>query len=86
MSRRYGEPISVAVDQAGQPKRFTWRHVTYTVTVIGHWHLGDKWWDDERHSDRQYYRLMTKDLRVFEIYQETAPGKTPHWVLDVVQD
>jgi hypothetical protein len=86
MSQRYGEPIGVEVDQTGQPRRFTWRRITYPVTVIARWHLADKWWDGEGHSDRQYYRVMTRDLRVFELYREQAPEKLPQWVLDVVQD
>lgn len=86
MSRRYAECISVAVDQAGQPKRFTWCRHTYRVEVIGHWYLSDKWWDTEGHSDRQYYRLMTRDLKIFEIFVEQAPGKLPRWVLDTVLD
>ncbi|MGZ6389088.1 MAG: DUF6504 family protein [Ktedonobacterales bacterium] len=86
MSRRYGEPISVVVGRAGQPQRFTWRRITYIVEVIAHWHLADKWWDAERQSDRQYYRVMTRDLRVFEVYHEQAPGRLPQWILDVVLD
>lgn len=86
MSRRYGEAINVVADSTGQPQRFTWRSITYPVEIIAHWHLADKWWDAERQSDRQYYRVMTPDLRIFEIYHETAPDKAPHWVLDVVQD
>ncbi|MGZ3663282.1 MAG: DUF6504 family protein [Ktedonobacterales bacterium] len=53
---------------------------------MAHWHLADKWWDAERQSDRQYYRVMTRDLRVFEVYHEQAPGRLPQWILDVVLD
>jgi len=50
------------------------------VEVIGRWHLQDRWWDHERESDRTYYRLLTADHMVFEIYQEkTSKGL---WVLD----
>lgn len=86
MSRRYGEPITVVVNRAGQPRRFTWRHMTYTVGVIAHWHLQDKWWDAARQSSRQYFRVMTRDLRFFELYHEEAPGRVPQWILDVVLD
>jgi Family of unknown function (DUF6504) len=86
VSRRHSEPIGVTVDQAGQPRCFTWRRRTYSVEIIGCWHLADKWWDADERSDRQYYRLMTKDLRIFVLYKEITPGKTPYWVLDTVQD
>lgn len=86
MLRRYGECITVAVDAAGQPRRFRWRRRTYRVEVIACWHLRDKWWDIERHSDRLYYRPMTRDMRFFAIYREQAPCKLPQWVLDTVLD
>ncbi len=84
MARRISIPIRVKTDAAGLPVRFTWRGVTYHVTVIGQWHLRDRWWDHERQSDRRYYRLLTADHQIFEIYRErTSKGL---WVLDVVQD
>ncbi len=85
MSRRISLPIKVKTDAAGLPVRFTWRGTTYRVTVIGQWHLADRWWEPhERQSDRWYYRLLTTDHQVFEIYRDTTSKGL--WVLDVVQD
>ncbi len=84
MGRQYGLPIRVETAADGLPIAFAWRGRTYRVTVIGHWHLADRRWDRERWSDRQYYRLITADHQVFEVYRElTSKGL---WVLDVVQD
>ncbi len=84
MSRRIGLPVKVKVNAASEPVAFTWRGHTYHVEVIGRWHLRDRWWDHERESDRMYYRLMTADFEVFDLYQEkTSKGL---WVLDRIQD
>lgn len=69
--------------QQQQPTSFTWRGRRYWVTVIGRWHLADRWWDATRHSDRRYYRVATADHQVFELYHDTVSGA---WVLDIVHD
>ncbi len=84
MGRRIGLPVKVKTDAAGLSVRFTWRGHTYTVEVIGRWHLSDRWWDRERQSDRRYYRVTTADFQVFELYRETTSAGL--WVLDIVQD
>ncbi len=84
MGRRIGLSVKVKTDAAGLPVRFTWRGHTYHVEVIGHWHLSDRWWDRERQSDRQYYRVQCADLQTFDLYQETTSAGL--WVLDVVHD
>jgi hypothetical protein len=81
MSRRYKESISVTLDH-GQPVAFTWRGRTYHVQVLANWKLQDRWWDPERHADRTYWRVMTKQLGVYELHQENER----EWVLDAVQD
>ena len=43
----------------------------------------DRWWDPQRRADRTYWRVVTRDYQVFELYQEASTGA---WVLDVVQD
>jgi hypothetical protein len=43
----------------------------------------DRWWDVQRHANRTYWRVVTADFQVFELYQEASTGA---WVLDVVQD
>jgi hypothetical protein len=92
MSRRIRMPVTVELDATGQPCAFTWRGVRRRVQVIGHWHLRDRWWVTPAEadgagkgaSDRQYFRLLTADHRVFEVFRElTSKGL---WVLDVVQD
>jgi hypothetical protein len=59
---------------------------------LRYWHLRDRWWvppteadrTGKGFSDRHYYRLLTADHQVFEIYRElTSAGL---WVLDIVQD
>ncbi len=78
MSRRYGEPIAVTL-RGEQPIGFTWRGRQYQVQVIGFWRLATRWWDAEHPADRDYYRLMTPDFAVYEVYQEQTSGA---WVLD----
>jgi hypothetical protein len=63
---------------------FTWRGVRYPVAdLLGSWHLQDKWWEREGHSDRRYWRVQTPDFGVYELYHDAVSGA---WVLDVVQD
>jgi hypothetical protein len=65
-----------------QPMAFVWRGRTYHVQVQPTWHLFDRWWDPECVANRIYWRVMTKALGVYELYQENRRK----WVLDVVQD
>jgi hypothetical protein len=81
MSRRYKEPISVTLNY-GKPVTFTWRGRTYRVQVLACWKLQDRWWDAERHADRTYWRVMTRQLGIYELYEENET----QWVLDMVQD
>jgi uncharacterized protein DUF6504 len=84
MSKRYKEPIAVWLDERQQPKRFTWRGKTYDVWVTNWWKLSDRWWDEERFSDRTYFRVLTKDHMAFDIYWDDAHEGI--WILDVVHD
>lgn len=61
MSKQILLPVKVWTDEKGRPKRFVWREVTYSGRVLSWWRLSDKWWDDEKYSDRTYYRLETAD-------------------------
>jgi hypothetical protein len=85
MSRYIGLPLKrVEKDKQGRPVSFTWRGVTYHGKTISTWRLSDRWWEREAHSDRTYYRLMTADLQVFDIYSEnTSRGL---WILSHIQD
>jgi hypothetical protein len=85
MSRFIGLPVKgVKKDASGAPIAFTWRGVTYRGKIISSWRLSDRWWERETHSDRTYYRLMTADFQVFDIYREnTSRGL---WVLSHIYD
>ncbi len=85
MSRFIGLPLKhVETDAKWQPVAFTWRGVTYRGKVISHWILSDRWWEREAQSYRRYFRLLTKDHQVFDIYAEdTSRGL---WVLSHIQD
>jgi hypothetical protein len=88
MAHRYGEVIRVNIAKTapgeGSLHAFTWRGVRYRVQdILDSWHLQDKWWDRERHTDRHYWRVQTLDFGVYELYHDTVSGV---WVLDVVQD
>jgi len=70
------------------PRAFTWMGVTYRVSVISHWHLQARWWEqtaERGRSNRYYYRVVTHDHQVFELYLDVA-CRPPLWVLDVIQD
>jgi hypothetical protein len=92
MSRRISMPVRVELDASGRPRAFTWRGVRHRVEVIGCWHLCDRWWVSPAEadwtgkgpSDRHYYRLLTRDHQVFEVYRELMSKGL--WVLDIVQD
>lgn len=89
MAHRYGDRIQVELAPKSEPgqgalRAFTWRGVRYLVAgILGRWHLADRWWDQERYSDRLYYRVQTPDFQVFAVSYDQLPGV---WVLDVVQD
>jgi len=82
MSRRIGLPVRVETNAAGEPVHFTWRGRVYAGEVIGRWHLSDRWWDRERRrqADRLYYRLLTADHQMVELYRESTSAGL--WVLD----
>jgi hypothetical protein len=80
--RRIGAPVAVTVSRH-RPVAFQRRGQRYRISVLGTWHLMDRWWDAQRHANRTYWRMVTPDHQVFELYQEASTGA---WVLDVVQD
>jgi len=85
VSRFIGLPVKgVKKNAKGEPVAFTWRGVTYRGKIINMWRLRDRWWEREAHSDRTYYRLMTADFQVFDIYSEnTSRGL---WILARIHD
>lgn len=84
MAHRYGDPVSVTVarGELTSPTSFTWRGRRYWVSVIGMWRLCSYWWNAEPAS-RTYYRVMTAECQVFELYRTDVTGV---WVLDVCHD
>jgi hypothetical protein len=50
--------------------------------VVGSWILRDRWWGCDESARREYWRVMTPALGVYELYRENGA----RWVLDVVQD
>jgi hypothetical protein len=50
----------------------TWRGVTYRGKVNHTWILCDRWWEIEAQSHRTYYRLMTADVQLFDLYSENV--------------
>jgi hypothetical protein len=63
-------------------RSFLWRGHEWQVQVIGRWKLQVRWWDAERKAVRWYWRVMTADFQVFDLYHENGV----RWVLDRVQD
>jgi len=41
--RRIGAPVAVTV-RRGRPVAYLWRGQRYRVSVLGTWHLMDRWW------------------------------------------
>jgi hypothetical protein len=72
VSRRYLRPVPVTTDARHWPKAFVWKGYTYWAEVIARRSLSDEWWDAERHSDRQYFRVQTKDFQTFGQYTDQA--------------
>lgn len=84
MAHRYGDPVrvSVAAGDAQRPTSFSWRDRRYGVRVLATWRLRTNWWQPQA-ADRTYYRVVTADHQVFELYQDINSSA---WVLDAVQD
>ncbi|HEX6542672.1 MAG TPA: DUF6504 family protein [Ktedonobacterales bacterium] len=82
MSRRYQEAITVTL-QGERLTSFTWRGNTYRIRVIANWRLAARWWSAEHAANRHYYRVMTADCQVFEVYHDQVSGA---WILDTCLD
>ena len=69
---------------------FTLRGVMYRVRVIRRWRLATRWWEPAESADRNYFRVITSDQQIFELYYEAAPtAQVPNnkrWILDICQD
>ncbi len=92
MSKVYGEPVDVWV-QDGRPARFVWRGRLYTVLgVLDHWVVSREWW---RHgpgpgapSEREFWRVDASPGQgappaAYELRRDAA---TSGWLLARVWD
>ncbi|MGP7996920.1 MAG: DUF6504 family protein [Streptosporangiaceae bacterium] len=93
MSRTYGEPVDVWV-QDGKPARFAWRGRLYTVLeVLDHWVASREWWRQQNPdlgtpAEREFWRVQASAGRntrgsVYELRRDLA---TEHWMLARVWD
>ena len=88
MSEFYSEKIEVVLDQKTKsPVSFVWENKEYKIKeVIAYWPdysysksgpKRKKWWQ-RRH--RNYYRVLTDEDQVFEIYLDRG-SKEEEWIL-----
>ena len=93
VSRMYGEPIAVTV-QDDRPLRFIWRGRLYTVLVaLEHWVVSREWWqrnnpDTDVPPEREFWRVEARpggDVppAVYELRRDT---ETDDWLLVRVWD
>ncbi len=81
---RYGIPIGVQhAAHSHHPHAFWWHGERYRVAeVLSTWRLRDRRWEGpDRQTNREYFRVVTADHQVFELYCDDALVR---WVLDVV--
>ncbi|MFN2526623.1 MAG: DUF6504 family protein [Actinomycetota bacterium] len=64
MAKRYDERIEVACDAAREgstPITFLWRSRRYAIDQqLAEWRAAGEWWDRERMSEREYYRVLAR--------------------------
>ena len=90
MAHHLSHPVAAQAREDGAPLAFTWRGVMHRVRVSGRWRLSTRWWEPADTVDRHYFRVITADQQIFELYFEAAPTaripETKRWVLDICQD
>ena len=93
MSRMYGEPIKVTV-QDGKPVRFFWRGRLHSVLVVlEHWVVSRDWWqrnspDTDMPPEREFWRVEARPgggvpAAVYELRRDVGTGD---WLLVRVWD
>ena len=82
MSRLYDPepPITVEVDDQGQPTALTWKQREPVREVVNRWRVDDDWWRVP--ISRMYWVVATPTLLV-EIYEDLRTGD---WYLQRVID
>lgn len=74
-------PVTVTA-ASGCPQSFQWRRKSYVVsTVLEKWIDTGAWWEGE--AEKVFYRLVTHDGGLYELYQERISGR---WYLYKVYD
>ena len=76
------EQVEVESEGFGVPRAFVWqgeRHeVAEVLSVRRRLDFKRAWWWRRRHRD--YFRVRTREGRVFELYHHRGPGRR-YWVL-----
>jgi hypothetical protein len=79
-----GEPIRMITGEDGRPRRFTRRDRHYAVQAIRRtWQVKTDWWEGGGMVWRQYFRIVTAEGIIFELYQDLL---TEHWCIEKVYD
>jgi hypothetical protein len=77
-----GEPITVAINGAGEPLRFSWRGEMHPVTaVVRRWRADADWWKGR--IWREHFKLVT-DTGVLAVVYHDLVGH--EWYLQRVYD
>jgi len=77
-----GEPIRVAVDRRGAPRRLTWRGRAHPVLgVAKRWRVDMGWW--RWRVWREYFKVITRTGLLVVVYQDLATGR---WYLQRLYD
>jgi len=81
MSRVLESPIEVKLKE-GEPAGFAWRGTYYAVKeVLDCWKDAGCWWQGE--NTKIFYRVMTGQGSIFEIYRDTRQGA---WLIYKIYD
>lgn len=92
MAHRYGQPIEVATNAAGEPTALRWRGRDYHILrILSRWRLRERRWDAiggaansaAAAGEERYYRLACDGELLCEVYHDAARDR---WVLDRVLD
>lgn len=97
MSRVYGEPVNVWV-QDGKPARFVWRGRLYAVLgILEHWVVSREWWQEQNKkqgregagpAEHEFWRVEASPGRSIPAatYELRRDAATDNWLLARVWD
>ncbi|RAY11842.1 nucleotidyltransferase [Actinomadura craniellae] len=92
MSRVFGDPVNVWVDETGRPTRFIWREQLHPVRrVLEHWVATRDWWrrrdpDADDHGEREFWRVEASAGDSIMICELRFDAATRSWLLSRVWD